>query len=192
MLDSGLQSCSFDARDLEKYKNSRHCMKREWDAAKHNIKFRRPEWRKTEELWAEELIAAEIDLEFGYSPIERKEHILTSLRKGQLILCNVGVLSPAGELLDETHVILLMGMENQELLVHDPLPDNSTLTYQEAGIRYGEWDGPNLRIPFDYFFDLKTEEPKPLKPELNPYDKELGATYLRVSSTRKNTEGYEK
>jgi hypothetical protein len=177
IFNNGTESCTIYAAQerLELYGKSLHKFKSEWERA-----LRIKSWNFQEiEEWAKYLLKKGINLEFKNGPIEQKDLMINSLNRGNVIICDIRIPSTLVPDSECKHAILIVKLENNKLLIHDPLSSNLDMQFTSDSYKYkeNEW-GTNLEIDCNYFFDKEINYMKPLP---NPSRSDLGYSFIVFS-----------
>lgn len=161
IFDNGVENCSpsWSKGCPERWANSLEKLFEEWDQAERSriildssMNIQRPEPQK----WAKYLLDSNIKLSLIYNPSEQKEVILEFLNKpNSIIICDIETnksFNGTDNIKDFKHSVLLLGIEDEEILIHDPDPKITTL-------RQKLW---NKKRSVEYFFSNDNFYYKPI------------------------------
>ena len=154
IFKNGVESCTiYDTEErLEIYERSIHKFIAEWNWAlrhKHETGCGVLE----PEEWAKYLLEIGVDLEARNGPIEQKKVLIDALSKKKIAICEIWI--PSADIPDSEckHDVLIVGIADAKLLIHDPLQENENIQLDSDNIKYTKHEcGSNLKIECDYFF----------------------------------------
>lgn len=131
------------------------------------------------EAWATYLLEMGIDIEARNGPIENKNVIIHALAENKIAIGDVWIPSTDFPDSKSKHYVLIAGLSNGKLLIHDPLPDNWNNQFDSEKIKYTKNEcGTNYEIDCDYFF---SEEINTMKPKPNPKRTDCDYSFLIMS-----------
>ena len=120
-----------------------------------------------------------VDLELRNGPIEQRKLITSALTENKIAICEIWI--PPADIPDSEckHDVLIVGLANHKLLIHDPLPANWDIQFDSDNVKYTKNEcGANLEIDCDYFF---SDEINYMKPKPNPFQTDYGYKFLLLS-----------
>jgi hypothetical protein len=163
---------------LEFYERSIHKFMAEWTWAQRCRADTEGIYNKPE-AWARELLENGIALELRNGPIEQQSLVMAEFSRGSVVVCEVWVPRQDVHGSASRHFILILGVEADQLLMHDPLVREGWLpcTCAEAVLKTNK-NGANVAIDREYFFSAKNAT---LKPKPNPYQTDYEDKFLLVS-----------
>jgi hypothetical protein len=163
IFNNSIESCTIHASQerLELYPRSLNKFVTEWNWAlghRNDTGSINPE----PEAWAKYLLEQGIDLEARNGPIENKNVIIEALTENRIVICDIWI--PSTDFPDSKckHYVLIAGLANGKLFIHDPLPANRNIQFDSEKVEYNKNAcGTNFEIDCDYFFNEEINYMKP-------------------------------
>lgn len=183
IFNQGTENCTIFASEerLEQYERSIHKFLAEWNWA---IRHRNSggDIHLEPEEWAKHLLEMGLHLEAKNGPVEQRVALVNALIKSQIVICEVWMPSIEIPALECKHFVLLVGLADGKLLVHDPFPTNWNIRFDPAIVNFSRHEcGSNLEIDCNYFFN---EAIGYMKPKPNPHHSDNGYKFLILTKQK--------